>query len=98
MRIRNTQNTKGNFDGFHTLKRHICLIHIGEKGASEFLFRRQVVQCTTICFISSGQVKDCCMSYNNLSDLEAIELLLAGIVVFFATVAWKRPIFLHNVA
>ncbi|KRE49150.1 hypothetical protein ASG85_24795 [Paenibacillus sp. Soil724D2] len=46
----------------------------------------------------SGQAKDCCMSYNNLTDLEAIELLLAGIVVFFATIMWKRQIFLHNLA
>ena len=37
------------------------------------------------------------MLYNNLAFLEAIERLLAGIVVYFATIAWKTPICLPKV-
>jgi hypothetical protein len=37
------------------------------------------------------------MLYNNLAVLEAIELLLAGIVVLFATIWWKTRICLLKV-
>lgn len=37
------------------------------------------------------------MMYNNLIVLEGVERLLAEIVVYFATIAWKTQIFLHKV-
>jgi hypothetical protein len=60
-------------------------------------FGWEVVQRTTISLISSVKAKDCCMLYNNLALSHAIELLLAGIVVIYATIAWKIGISLPKV-